>query len=130
MRCQAVLEALRGRFDVSRSMLASARASLEELGLRHGLLETEYLAGVVEFVAGDPAAAIEPLRASYRGFGEMGVGVDAGRAAALLARALLAQGDVDGAEPMATASEALAGQDLEDRDRVAGRTGRGACGTG
>ena len=64
MRCQAVLEALRGRFDVSRSMLASARASLEELGLRHGLLETEYLAGVVELVAGDPAAAIEPLRAS------------------------------------------------------------------
>ena len=113
MRCQAVLEALRGRFDVSRSMLASARASLEELGLRHGLLETEYLAGVVELVADDPAAAIEPFRAAYRGFGEMGVGVDAGRAAALLARALLAQGDVDEAEPMAAASEALAGQDLK-----------------
>ena len=113
MRCQAVLEALRGRFDVSRSMLASARTSLEELGLRHGLLETEYLAGVVELVAGDTAAAIEPLRAAYQGLGAMGVGVDAGRAAALLARALLAEGDVDGAEPMAAASESLAGQDLK-----------------
>ena len=55
MRCQAVLEALRGRFDVSRSMLASARASLEELGLRHGLLETELFTGMVELIADNPA---------------------------------------------------------------------------
>ncbi len=113
MRCQAVLEALRGRFDVARSMLDSSRATLEELGLRHGLLETAYLTGVVELVAGDPAAAIAPLRDAYDGLIEMGVGIDAGRAAALLAHALVAEDRIDDAEPMAASSEELAGQDLK-----------------
>ena len=113
MRCQAVLEALRGRFDVARSMLDSSRATLEELGLRHGLLETAYLTGVVELVAGDPAAAIRPLRDAYEGLIEMGVGIDAGRAAALLAHAHVAGGRIDDAEPLAAASEELAGQDLK-----------------
>lgn len=113
MRCQAVLEALRGRLDVSRTMLASARASLEELGLEHGLLETELFTGMVELIAGDPAAAIAPLRTAYEGLGTLGVGADAGQAAALLSRALLAQGDVDNAATMATASEELAGQNLK-----------------
>ena len=128
MRCQAVLEALRGRFDVARSMLDSSRATLEELGLRHGLLETAYLTGVVELVAGDPAAAIAPLRAAYDGLIEMGVGIDAGRAAALLAHALVAEGRVDDAEPMAAASEELAGQDLKTAIALAGRARRGARG--
>ena len=113
MRCQAVLEALRGRFDVSRSMLASARTSLEELGLRHGLLETDLFTGMVEMIAGDAGAAIAPLRAAYEGLGTLGVGADAGQAAALLASALLERGDVDGADAMATASEELAGQNLK-----------------
>ena len=113
MRCQAVLEALRGRFDVSRSMLASARASLEELGLRHGLLETDLFTGMVELIAGDASAAIAPLRAAYEGLGTLGVGADAGQAAALLASALLERGDVDGADAMAAASEELAGQNLK-----------------
>ena len=113
MRCQAVLEALRGRFDVSRSMLASARASLEELGLRHGLLETDLFTGMVELIAGNPGAAIDPLRAAYEGLGTLGVGADAGQAAALLATALLARGETDEAELMAGESEALAGQNLK-----------------
>ena len=113
MRCQAVLEALRGRFDVSRSMLASARASLEELGLRHGLLETDLFTGMVELIAGDPDAAIDPLRSAYEGLGTLGVGADAGQAAALLATALLACGEADEAELMAGESEALAGQNLK-----------------
>ena len=113
MRCQAVLEALRGRFDVARSLLANARTSLEELGLRHGLLETDLFAGMVELIAGQPSAAVVPLRRAYDGLGSLGVGADAGRAAALLSRALLAQGDVDGADVMAAASEGLAGQNLQ-----------------
>ena len=112
-RCQAVLESLRGRFDVSRSMLASARAALEELGLRHGIAQTELYAGMVELIAGDPHAAIPPLRAAYEGLGTLGVGADAGQAAALLATALLAEGEVDEAELMAAESEALAGQNLK-----------------
>ena len=112
-RCQAVLEALRGRFDVARSMLASARAALEELGLRHGLAQTEQYAGMVELIAGDPHAAIPHLRAAFSGLGALGVGADAGNAAALLARALLVDGNVDEADEMATASERLAGQNLK-----------------
>jgi class 3 adenylate cyclase len=112
-RCQAVLESLRGRFDVSRSMLASARSSLEELGLRHGLAQTELYAGMVEMIAGDPHAAIPPLRAAFDGLGALGVGADAGSAAALLARALLVDGQVDEADEMAAASEQLAGQNLK-----------------
>src|SRR6185312_9381034 len=50
---------------------------------------------------------------AYEGLIEMGVGIDAGRAAALLAHALVAEGRVDDAEPMAVASEELAGQDLK-----------------
>lgn len=113
MRCQAVLEALRGRFDVARSMLDASRTTLEELGLRHGLWETAHLTGVVELVAGDASAAITPLREAYDGLIEMGVGIDAGRAAALLAHALVAEGRIDDAEPFAAASEHLAGQDLK-----------------
>jgi class 3 adenylate cyclase/tetratricopeptide (TPR) repeat protein/type II secretory pathway predicted ATPase ExeA len=124
MRCQAVLEALRGRFDVSRSMLASARASLEELGLRHGLLETDLFTGMVELLADDPGAAVAPLRAAYQGLETLGVGADAGRAAALLATALLAQGEIDEAELTAAASEALAGQNLQTA--IAWRTAKAA----
>jgi class 3 adenylate cyclase len=112
-RCQAVLESLRGRFDVSRSMLASAREALEELGLRHGLAQTELYTGMVELIAGHPHAAIAPLRAAFGGLGALGVGADAGNAAALLARALLVDGNVDEADEMATASEQLAGQNLK-----------------
>lgn len=112
-RAQAVLEALRGRFDVARRMLASARATLEDLGMRHGLAQTEMFAGMVEMIADDPRAAIAPLRAAFSGMGALGVGADAGSAAALLARALLADGQVDEADEFATASERLAGQNLK-----------------
>ena len=112
-RCQAVLEALRGRFDVARTMLASAQAVFEDLGLRHGIAQTEQYAGIVELIAGDPHAAIQPLRAAYEDLGALGVGADAGNAAALLARALLVDGDVDEADDLAAASEHLAGQNLK-----------------
>jgi hypothetical protein len=40
LRCQAVLEAMRGRFDAAREILAGGRATLEELGLSLELSET------------------------------------------------------------------------------------------
>ena len=85
----------------------------EELGLSHGLLETDLFTGMVELIAGDGAAAVAPLRAAYEGLGTLGVGADAGQAAALLASAPLEQGEIDEAELMAAASEALAGQNLK-----------------
>ena len=45
LRCLAVLELLRGRPDKARSMLADARQVVADLGLRHGLMETELFAG-------------------------------------------------------------------------------------
>jgi len=110
VRCQAVLEALRGRHETARDLLASARTTGEEIGLRHGLLETDLYAGIVELLAGDPVAAEPYLRRAYGGLGQLGIGADAGQAAAHLARALLQQGRVDEAEEMATDSDALAGQ--------------------
>jgi tetratricopeptide (TPR) repeat protein len=40
-RCQAVLEAFRGRAAAARRMIDSARRTVSELGLRHALLEVE-----------------------------------------------------------------------------------------
>ena len=113
VRCQAVLEALRGRFDTARALLATARATTEKIGLRQGLLETRYFAGIVELLAGDPVAAEPHLRRAYGGLGQLGIGADAGQAAAYLARALLLQGRLDEADELAADSDALAGQNLQ-----------------
>lgn len=110
VRCQAVLEALRGRFDTARSMLGSARDTAEELGLRHGLMETELYAGIVELLADRPAEAEPHLRVAHDGLGQLGIGADAGQAGAHLARALLLQGRIDEAEELAHGSDAMAGQ--------------------
>ncbi|NOX30196.1 MAG: AAA family ATPase, partial [Actinobacteria bacterium] len=110
VRCQAVLEALRGRYDTARTMLATARDTLEELGQTHGLLETELYSGLVELLAQDAATAEPFLRRAYDGLGSMGIGADAGQAAAHLARALLVQGRIDEASDLASESDALAGQ--------------------
>ncbi len=110
VRCQAVLEALRGRFDTARSMLADSRATVEELGLRHGVAETDLYTGIVELLAGEPAAAEPPLRAAYNDLGRLGIGADAGQAAAYLARALLRQGHLDEADDLAARSAELAGE--------------------
>ncbi len=122
VRCQAVLEALRGRFDTARTMLADARATVEELGLRQGVAETDLFAGIVELLVGEPAAAEAPLRAAYQGLGRLGFGADAGQAAAFLARALLQLGRLDEAEELATDSAALAGQNPQSA--IAARSAR------
>ncbi len=62
MRCQAVLEAFRGRGAAARRMIDSARRTVTELGLRHALLEVEQFAGIVELVGGEPDAAERHLR--------------------------------------------------------------------
>src|SRR5262249_1086111 len=112
LRCQAVLEALRGRTDAARRMIAAARRTVEELGITPQLLEVEFFAGYIELLEGDPEAAARCLSVAYRGLREHGLGMDAARAAALLARARLAQGDAIGSEGLSLESEALAGDDL------------------
>ncbi|MCU0670948.1 MAG: nuclear transport factor 2 family protein, partial [Myxococcota bacterium] len=53
------------------------------------------------------------LRGAYEGLRDLGLGIDAARAAALLARALLALGRVAEAETLSHESESLAGDDLK-----------------
>ena len=113
MRHLAVLELLRGRPDKARTMLADARQVVADLGLRHGLMETELFAGIIESMEGDPVAAEPHFRTALEGLDALGVGADAGQAAALLARSVLAQGRVDEADRYATESERLAGRNLK-----------------
>ncbi|MGI9624651.1 MAG: hypothetical protein ACR2PK_17600, partial [Acidimicrobiales bacterium] len=113
LRCQAVLESFRGRFDTARTMLSTARDTAEELGLRQSLMETELFSGIVELTAGDPAAAEQHLRIAYGGLDKMGIGADAGLAAAYLAQSLLGQEMLDEAEALASDSDALAGQNTQ-----------------
>ena len=113
LRCQAVLEALRGRIDAARRMIGSARRMLEELGITHRLLEAEVFAGLIDLLDGDAPAAERCLRSAYEGLRRHGLGIDAAQAAAYLGRALLAQGRAADAERLTEESEALAGDDLQ-----------------
>ncbi len=113
LSCQGVLEALRGRTDAARRMIASSRKMVEELGITHRLLEADVFAGQIDLLEGDAVAAERSLRGAYEGLRDLGLGIDAAQAAALLARALLAQGRAAEAEALSHESEALAGDDLK-----------------
>ena len=112
-RCQAVLEAFRGRDAAARRMIDSARRTVTELGLRHALLEVEQFAGIVELVLGDPAAAEPHLRQACNGFRRMGLDADTAETAALLGRACLALNRDAEADELCTESERLAGHALK-----------------
>ncbi len=113
LSCQGVLEALRGRTEAARRMLASSRKMVEELGISHRIYETDVFAGRIDLLEGDAPAAERALRAGYEGLRDLGLGIDAARAAALLGRALLAQGRAAEAETLSHESEMLAGDDLQ-----------------
>lgn len=112
-RCQAVLEAFRGRAAAARRMIDSARRTVSELGLRHALLEVEQFAGIVELTVDDPAAAESHLRKAYNGFRRMGLDADTAETAALLGRAYLALGRESEADELCSVSERLAGHALK-----------------
>lgn len=112
-RCQAVLDAFRGRADAGRQLVDSARRSLSELGMRHALLEVEQFAGIIELVADEPAAAEQHLRRAYHGFRRMGLDADTAETAALLARACLALDKDAEADELCSESQRLAGHALK-----------------
>lgn len=113
MRCQAVLEAFRGRGAAARRMIESARRTVTELGLRHALLEVEQFAGIVELVGGEPDAAEQYLRKAYNGFRRLGLEADTAETAALLGRTCLMLGRDAEADELCTESERLAGHALK-----------------
>ncbi|MDP7738507.1 BTAD domain-containing putative transcriptional regulator [Mycobacterium paragordonae] len=113
MRCQAVLEAFRGRAPAARRMIESARRTVTELGLRHAISEVEQFAGIVELIVAEPAASETHLRLSYNGFRRMGLDADTAETAALLGRACLALGRDAEADELCSESERLAGHALK-----------------
>src|SRR5262245_60043397 len=113
LRCQAILEALRGRTNAARRMIASSRRMVEELGIARQLLEVDFFAGLIDLLEGDASAAERWLRVAYEGLRAQGLGIDAAQAAALLGRALLAQGRIAEAEAISAESESLAGDSFK-----------------
>lgn len=112
-RCQAVLEAFRGRAAAARRMIDSARRTVTKLGLRHALLEVEQFAGIVELIVDDPSAAESHLRLAYNGFRRMGLDADTAETAAMLGRAYVALDRAAEADELCTESERLAGHALK-----------------
>ncbi|OBH88839.1 BTAD domain-containing putative transcriptional regulator [Mycobacterium sp. E2733] len=112
-RCQAVLEAFRGRDAAARRMIESARRTVTELGLRHALLEVEQFAGIVELIVDEPAAAEAHLRKAYNGFRRMGLDADTAETAALLGRTCLTLDRDAEARELCSESERLAGHALK-----------------
>jgi class 3 adenylate cyclase/tetratricopeptide (TPR) repeat protein len=73
LRTRAQLEAMQGRFDAARELLAQARATAEELGLEVILAAgVAHQAGYVELLAGDAAAAERALRPACEALERMG----------------------------------------------------------
>lgn len=133
IRCQAVLEAMRGRPDAARSILAGARSTLEELGLSLELAETRVHAGMVDLLAGEPQKAVEHLREALDGFGSLGAEAAGAHAAALLARALVARGgldDIQAALAQAEFAEQHGGEDLRTAIIAASARGEALARTG
>jgi class 3 adenylate cyclase/tetratricopeptide (TPR) repeat protein len=113
LRCQAVLETLRGRGEAARRMIASSRRLVEELGITQRVLEADLFAGLIELLEGDAAAAEGLLRRAWDGLRAQRLGIAAAQAGALLARALLAQDRIGEAEVVSRESEALAGDSFQ-----------------
>ena len=107
----AGLEAMRGNFDEARGLYARQQSMHEDLGLPYSLAAATIMAGRIEMLAGEPAAAEAELRRGYvilEGMGELGV---LSTLAAYLADAVYAQGRYDEADRLTHVSEDAATSD-------------------
>lgn len=109
---RAVFEAGLGRFDVARGLIAEAKALLREIGLTVWMAgPLTQMAGLVELLADDPAAAERELRWGYETLREIGEVAWLSTLVAILAEAVYAQSRLDEAEQLATASRDSAGSE-------------------
>jgi len=108
----ALTHGLLGRFEGTREMFDEITESLEDLGLslmaRAGPAQPRAL---LEFAAGDPAAAERVLRDAYQALAAFGERSFLSTTAAMLAEALYAQGLLDEAERFAQVAEESASSD-------------------
>jgi tetratricopeptide (TPR) repeat protein len=108
---RAVLEAMRGDFEVARALLDEGHRRFEALGLRVWAANNAQEAFYVEMLAGNPASAAETLLASYDELEQMGERGFLSTVAGMLAHALYAQGEDDEAERYSRESERFAASD-------------------
>jgi len=115
LRSRAGLQAFRGAFDEARTLLATADETAQELGLE--ILRAAGLrrmAGEIELLAGDPAAAERLLAEACETLERSKDWAHLASVAPLLARALLEQGRADEAErPLELTSRWLIEDDNE-----------------
>jgi predicted ATPase/class 3 adenylate cyclase len=105
------LEAMRGDFERARVLYRRSRAALEELGCLFLAALTSLVSSIIEFLAGDLAAAESELRMDYRRLEEMGERNYISTTAGLLADALYRQGRYDESAEFAGVCEHVASQD-------------------
>jgi class 3 adenylate cyclase/tetratricopeptide (TPR) repeat protein len=114
LRQHGVLEAMRGRFDEARALLAVGDAAAEELGQTIWLAVGGMTGWEVETLAGDEAAAERAVRESCGLLEELGDTGYRSTATARLADSLYALGRFDEAQRETELAESLSGPD----DRV------------
>jgi class 3 adenylate cyclase/tetratricopeptide (TPR) repeat protein len=105
------LKAMQGEFEEARDLSGRSGAIYEELGLRLPLIGWSEIAGWIELLAGDAAAADAVLRRGYELLPEAAHTAFRAFQAGLLAEAVLAQGQEDEAERLARESEVGAAKD-------------------
>ena len=111
LRALAGLRAMEGSFDEARTLVALCGAILEDLGLRVTAASLSETAAIIEMLAGDPAAAERILRSGYAELEQMGETSNSADLAAMLARALEAQGQADEALRFSEISSRIAAED-------------------
>ncbi|MFN2524953.1 MAG: adenylate/guanylate cyclase domain-containing protein [Actinomycetota bacterium] len=122
LHTRAAFEAMKGKFDLARELIARGRLIYEDLGLRLSVAERSAMVrGFVELLAGDPAAAESALAEGYATLEQIGETIYSASLAADLARATYQQGRYDDAARFIAICEENADPDDVD-SQVATRT--------
>jgi predicted ATPase/class 3 adenylate cyclase len=106
-----VLEAMDGNSERAEQLCRESQRVLADLGLKVHLAGAWLYAGMAELVGGDADAAEREFRRGYAAFVDMGERAQLSTMAALLARALIAQGRYDEVEQLTLFSEQAASED-------------------
>ncbi len=111
LACGAQLKAMQGRFDEARSEIAASRARHLELGLALSWAGNSMLSGMIELLAGDPAAAERELREGYEALDRLGETGFLSNVVTLLAEVVRVQGRHEEALKLAEAGERVSAPD-------------------
>jgi predicted ATPase/DNA-binding SARP family transcriptional activator len=111
LRALAGLKAMAGAIGEARELVAAHKELVQELGLRVSAASAAETYGIVEMLAGDPAAAERELAWGYRVLEEIGETQNFPDLAAKLADALYAQGRDERALDLSKVSEAATAPD-------------------